>query len=265
MNEPELTAVFRRIEPLADRDPGEYDIRRLPGYTNDNYHLENAHEDWVLRIPRAATNPHIDRRAEALNQHLAVELGIAPRPVWRADDGLSLTPTIRPGDPVEAADLRDPAQRAQALEPLRRLHRSGKRFQGRLEPGPLIERYEALLPATRRVEFATRLRAARLLWPLVQDRDAEYVPSHGDPVLENLLVGDDRVWLIDWEFSAMASPCWDLAILYNAARLDYAESRALLTDYCADGLQVEESLLFDYRNLLQLLSDCWMAALVESR
>ncbi len=265
MNEQELTAVFRRIEPLADRDPGEYEIRRLPGYTNDNYHLENAHEDWVLRIPRAATNPHIDRRAEALNQHLAAELGIAPRPAWRADDGLSLTPTIRPGNPVEADALRNPAMRAGLLEPLRRLHRSGAQFQGRVEPGPLIERYEALLSPARRVEFATRIRAARQLWPQVQDRDAEFVPSHSDPVLENLLAGDDRVWLIDWEYSAMASPCWDLAILCNAAQLDYIESRALLADYCADGLQVEESLLFDYRNLLQLLSDCWMAALVESR
>ena len=99
----------------------------------------------------------------------------------------------------------------------------------------------------------------------VQDRDPDYVPSHADPVLENLMRGHDRVWLIDWEFSAMASPCWDLAILCNAADLDYTESRNLLADYCARGIQVEESLLFDYRNLLQLLADCWMAALVEPR
>ena len=117
----------------------------------------------------------------------------------------------------------------------------------------------------RQAGFAARVQAARLLWPQVQDRDLRYVPSHNDPVLENLLRGRDRVWLVDWEFSAMASPCWDLATLCNAAQLDYAESCELLADYCVDGIQVEESLLFDYRNLLQLLADCWMAALVESR
>jgi len=97
---------------------------------------------------------------------------------------------------------------------------------------------------------------------LLDDRDHEYVPSHNDLVLENLLLDDGRTWLIDWEFSAMASPFWDLASLANAAGLDYAGSRELLRLYCAGGPQMEESLLFDYRNLLQLLSDCWMAALV---
>ena len=47
----------------------------------------------------------------------------------------------------------------------------------------------------------------------------------------------------------------------EAAALDDAQSVALLQLYCAGGPQMEESLLFDYRNLLQLLSDCWMAAL----
>ena len=264
MNASRLASVFSRIEPLAGRDPGDFEIRRLPGYTNDNYHLRNNDQDWVLRVPRTRTNSHIDRDAEAANQKLAAELGVAPSPIWRADDGLSLTPTVRPGNQVDATDLRDPGRRAEILEPLRHLHRSGLPFRGRNEPAPLIERYEQLLSPAQRIEFAARVGAARLLWPQVQDRDAVYVPSHCDPMLENLLRGEDRIWLIDWEFSAMASPCWDLATLCNAARLDYAESCELLADYCADGVQVEESLLFDYRNLLQLLSDCWMAALVES-
>ena len=89
------------------------------------------------------------------------------------------------------------------------------------------------------------------------------MPSHNDLVLENLLLAEERLWLIDWEFSAMASPYWDLATLSNAAGLDQAQSRALLLAYCADGATMEESLLFDYRNLLELLTDIWMAALVD--
>lgn len=265
MNTGRLASVFSRIEPLADYVPADFEITPLSGYTNENYHLRNENQDWVLRIPRARTNPHIDRLAEADNQRLAARLGIAPTPAWRDADGMSLTATIRPGKTLVADDLRDPRRRAQVIEPLRRLHRSGLQFRGRVEPGPLIDHYQALLPRSRRVEFAARVRAAGLLWPQVQDRDGDYVPSHNDPVLSNLVRGHDRVWLIDWEFSAMASPCWDLATLCNAAQLDYADSCTLLADYCADGAQVEESLLFDYRNLLQLLADCWMAALVESR
>ena len=126
----------------------------------------------------------------------------------------------------------------------------------------LLPRYFALLPASAQARFAPRLDAARRTLALLQDRDSDPVPSHNDLVLENLLLAADRVWLIDWEFAAMASPYWDLATLCNAADLDYAGSLRLLHAYCADAAAMEESLLFDYRNLLQLLGDCWMAALV---
>jgi thiamine kinase-like enzyme len=69
--------------------------------------------------------------------------------------------------------------------------------------------------------------------------------------------------MIDWEYSAMASPYWDLATLCNAAQLDLAQSRQLLRDYCTDAAQMKESTLFDYRGLLKLLNDCWMAALAD--
>jgi hypothetical protein len=62
----------------------------------------------------------------------------------------------------------------------------------------------------------------------------------------------------------MASPYWDLAILCNEAELDLEQSRFLLQAYCVDGPAMKESILFDYRGLLKLLSDCWMAALADS-
>jgi hypothetical protein len=61
----------------------------------------------------------------------------------------------------------------------------------------------------------------------------------------------------------MASPYWDLATLCNAANLDLAQSQRLLRVYCAGRPLMEESVLFDYRELLKLLSDCWIAALAN--
>jgi len=262
VNSAELETLFARIAPLADRSPAEYSITPLPGYTNYNLRLCAGDQDWVLRVPREATNRYVDRAAEAHNLDLACDLGIAPRPAWRDASGLMLTPTL--------ADSRSPAPREfgqrEALEawldPLRRLHRSRGAFRGRVDLPALLARYYGLLDEPLQHRFRHRLRAARELLPLLADRDLDYVPSHNDLVLENLLRDGERVWLIDWEFSAMASPYWDLATLCNAAALDYAQSVDLLRLYCADGPQMEESLLFDYRNLLQLLADCWMAALV---
>lgn len=262
MNAAELEALFASVPPLAGLSPEDFSITPLPGYTNRNLRIRNDREDWVLRVPRASTDRFIDRAAEAHNHLLACDLGIAPRPAWRGDSGLMLTPTLAASRSPAPAELADRSSLAVILEPVRRLHSSGAGFHGRVELAQLLSRYYAMLDESLQHSFRHRLRAARELLPLLDDRDLEYVPSHNDLVLENLLLDGGRTWLIDWEFSAMASPYWDLASLCNAAGLDYAASRELLRQYCAGAPLMEESLLFDYRNLLQLLSDCWMAALV---
>lgn len=262
MNHDRLELLFGTIPPLEGLTPGDFSITPLPGYTNTNLRLRNRGQDWVLRVPRASTDRFIDRAAEAHNQALACDLGIAPRPAWCGESGLMLTATLAASRSPGAADLADRSILQSVLEPVRRLHRSGAAFRGRVDLARLLERYYSMLDETRQREFRHRLRAARELLPLLADRDLDYVPSHNDLVLENLLLDGERTRLIDWEFSAMASPYWDLASLCNSAGLDYAGSRELLRLYCADAPRMEESLLFDYRNLLQLLSDCWMAALV---
>ncbi len=255
--------LFLRIPLLADKVPGEFTITSLPGYTNRNYRLFNLRHDWVLRVPRSATGRFIDRDAEAANQACACELELAPRPLWRDASGLSLTPTLSASRSVTPADLADASTLRAITESLGKLHRSGIRFQGRVQLSQLLNRYYSLLSDEQQQDFRYRMNSARRQLPLLQERDAAYVASHNDLVLENLLLERQRVWLIDWEFSAMASPYWDLATICNAAGLDDRQSSQLLNAYCAHGEQMEESLLFDYRDLLQLLSDCWMAALVN--
>ncbi len=262
MNTIDFEELFGRITPLAGRAPGEFTITPLPGYTNRNFRLRNAQQDWVLRVPRERTNIYVDRAAEAANQVRACALGIAPRVSWRDDTGLSLTPTL-PGRCLTAADLGQDTTLQTVAATLARLHRDADVFDTTLDLAELLERYYRLLPPALRNRYRPRLHAARQTLPRLRRRDYPAVPSHNDPVLENLLLEDERLWLIDWEFSAMASPCWDLAILCNAAGLDRDRSRKLLQAYCEGAASMEESLLFDYRELLQLLSDCWMAALVD--
>lgn len=259
----ELEALFARIPLLEDKTPAAFTIAPLPGYTNRNFRLHNQQHDWVLRIPLPVTNRFIDREAEAANQACASDLGIAPRPAWRDDTGLSLTPTLAASRSITAADLTDHATLSSIVEVLRKLHASECRFKGRVQIELLLSRYYSMLNPALQQQYRQRMLAARELIPLLQDRDRDYVASHNDLVLENLLLGQDQPWLIDWEFSAMASPYWDLATLCNAAGFDYRQSVQLLGIYCAGGEQMEESLLFDYRSLLQLLGDCWMAALVN--
>ena len=56
-------------------------------------------------------------------------------------------------------------------------------------------------------------------------------PCHCDPSLANLIDTGERVWLVDWEYSGMNDPMWDLAYLSNEAALDPDRERALATAY----------------------------------
>lgn len=258
-----IEEVFSQASVLTDYTPADFTITPLKGYTNRNFHLRNDQYDWVLRIPRARTNGFIDRTAEAHNQVLAHRLKIAPRVTWRNSHGITLTPTLSASRELCAADFGNDAMLKIIVEPIRRLHRSELPFHGRADLQELLSSYYAMLNEHVQQRLAPRLRQAERVLKLLQDCDETYVASHNDLVLENMMLDNTRLWLIDWEYSAMASPYWDLATLCNSANLDLRQSQRLLRIYCAGERVMEESILFDYRGLLKLLSDCWMAALAD--
>jgi len=263
MNQGIIERVFSRASVLAGFSPGDFTITPLAGYSNQNFRLHNHQYDWVLRIPRLKTDRFINRDAEAHNQALAHQLQIAPQVSWRDSQGVTLTPTLSTSRALCTADFRNDAMLLLVLEPIQRLHRSGLPFRGRVNLQELLSNYFALLNRHDRQRLEPRLRQAERVLKLLETRDEIYVASHNDLVLENLMFDDPRLCLIDWEYSAMASPYWDLASLCNAAHLDSQQSQRLLHIYCAGSSAMEESLLFDYRGLLQLLGDCWMAALAD--
>lgn len=265
MNQVELEKVFSRLPLLQVFIPGDFKITPLEGYTNHNFRLQNHRDDWVLRIPKPGTDRFIDREAEAHNQSLASGLGIAPVVRWRDDSGITLTPTLSSCRALRATDFDDDSMLQTILAPVKRLHRSELRFLGRVDLKELLSGHFAILKRSDQERLKPRLQQAERVLSLLETQDSPYVASHNDLVLENLLLDDTNIFLIDCEYSAMASPYWDLATICNAANLDLDRSRRLLRLYSDSCGPMQESILFDYRGLLKLLTDCWMAAFVESR
>ena len=263
MSQEELTWALANIPLLAQHAPQDFTITAMPGYTNFNYRLCIGVDDWVLRLPRTATDAFIDRAAEAYNQTLAHELGLAPQAVWRNTNGMTLTPTLRHSRNLRASDFDNNARLQTIVRPLQQLHRSGLEFHGRETLGALLLRHYELLDSTQRAGYAPRIEQAQRILSLLEHEQEPWVASHRDLVMGNLLLEHERLWIIDWEYSAMASPYWDLATLCNEADLDQQQSRCLLQAYCAGGPAMKESRLFDYRGLLKLFTDCWMSLLAK--
>ena len=63
--------------------------------------------------------------------------------------------------------------------------------------------------------------------------DIKKVPCHNDPLCENWVVGDGRMYLIDWEYAGMNDGMWDIADVSIEANFNDEQDMLLLEKYLA--------------------------------
>ena len=260
-----LETIFKRVPLLAELHLQDFNIRPLPGFTNHSFHLKNDEHDWVLRIPKQETNQYINRQHEAHNASLANKLGMAPDCVWRDEFGLSLSVTLADATSISTTDIDSETTLGELLTIICRLHKSKKNFLGSVDLAELLPRYYQQVPEHLQLQIEPSYKIAIAKLESLSDKEKMLVPSHNDLVLENILIdAAGQIWLIDWEYSSMASPYWDLATLCNAAKLDQTQCARLITEYGNHCLNLVPEILFDYRYMLDVLSSCWMAVFGET-
>ena len=153
---------------------------------------------------------------------------------------------------------------------LQRSKRNTKAFKGTIDNKKIASRlkqYFELCSTQQQQSLKINTQKALSLLKL-QLGNRPSVPSHVDLICENILQQEDRIWFIDWEYSAMASPFWDIAIFSNSAGLgsyfdsDLSETllKQVLDNYQDDDLQT----LNHYRFIAQTISDCWQTAFKQS-
>jgi len=257
----EIAAALARIPEFAEFPLDGLQIERLASLTNRNYKVSAGGEAYVLRIAGAGTHHYIDRAAEARNAGLAAAIGIAPELLYLdPESGLMLTRFIAGSVPLRAADLRRPELLRSAAGLLKRLHGSGRVFSGRMNLFPKLDEYMALAaqkgwpvgldltPVRRQAEAA---RAA------LEGAEMPFVPSHVDPVPHNFVRGSSALYLLDWEYAAMAEPMWDLAAVSIEAELDAALDRILLEEYFGGGAARHAGRFALYKASLNLIAAAW--------
>ncbi|HWA46301.1 MAG TPA: choline/ethanolamine kinase family protein [Hypericibacter adhaerens] len=249
------------LDRLSGKEPG-WAATPLAGLTNRSFRLQRGDETVVVRLPGAGTERYIDRRAELHNHDVAARLGIAPA-ILLADPDCLVTRYVEGTEPLTPETLREPATLSAVGRLLARLHRSGELFQGRMALFPKTDQYLCLAgdetpAALRRLcEIATPAR------PILADPRVAWVPSHIDPSPANFLRSAERLSLIDWEYSAMCDPAWDLAGLVIEAGLGEGQRRSLLDAYGVgdERLPLRVEL---FRALLHLVAASWAAAQIAT-
>lgn len=211
-------------------------VERMGGLTNRTYRVEL--EDGtavVVRIPGEGTEELIVRRDEEVSTRLACDLGIDAPLIHFGADGSKVTRCIPNAVTMSAESLKQPERIGQAAEVLRRLHGCGRDSGVPFEVFDMAAGYEKIIGDMAVPMFEDyALRKAEIM--AVKTRldarlPAEKVPCHNDPLCENWVVGNGRMYLIDWEYAGMNDGMWDVADLSIEAGYGCEEDELLLCAY----------------------------------
>lgn len=262
MSEEEARAGLARIPLLAGYDPASAQLTRLGGLTNLVYKVELGGEAFCLRVPGAGTEAYIDRRVEAVNARAAAAAGVSPEPLYIDEAGLMLTRFIEGAITMSPAAFRaDTGAVARAGRAFAALHRSGQSFAFRFELFAMIDDYLGVLDrlgAKLPEGYHDVVREAEPIRQALASRPAPLAPCHCDPLCENLLDTGERMWLVDWEYSGMNDPMWDLGDLSVEGGFDEAQDQALLEAYFAGPPRpADRGRMVIYKAMCDLLWTLW--------
>ena len=234
-------------------------LERMGGMTNRVFRAGK----WCLRIPGKGTEEYIDRANEAVAAREAANAGVSPEVAHFDEAGVMVTRF------VDGAVTMTPALfKARAGSPARagsafaRLHASGAEFPFRFELFAMIDDYLDIL-ATKHVtlpdgyhdivaEAQGSVRAA------LDAHQMPLAPCHCDPLCENFLDTGERMWIVDWEYSGMNDPMWDLGDLAIEAGFDAAQEEEMALAYFgAEPTAAERGRIVIYKAMCDLLWTLW--------
>ena len=233
----EVFEVMARIPAYAEVPRDAYAVERLGGLTNRVYRVEKGADRVVLRIPGEGTEDYIDRAVEAHNARVAAEAGVSAELLFvEPEAGLMLTRhidgcvTMTPE--LFASRAGAPARAASAFKTL---HESGKSFEFRFELFSMIDDYLGVLEklgAALPEGYHDVVKEAEAVRAALDAHPAALAPCHCDPLCENFLDDGTRMWIVDWEYSGMNDPLWDLGDLSVEASFNEAQDREMMEAYC---------------------------------
>ncbi len=289
----DLKDTIKRIPLLAKIPYESLTISALAGETNQNYlvsinnnsnHNTNIKTDdrtgneadnnkYILRCPRKETNDFINREDEAYNAKICEALGLSPANVWREigankkPTGLSLSQFIETSRVTTANDFKNTFFLEKIAKYLIIFQTSKSDFQGVRDKQDLsksLTEYYNLCNQEQKSALAADYREAIDSLANIDDNRA-LVPSHIDCTKENILISKEKLWFIDWEYSAMSSPFWDIATLCNSAEFNQHEAECFLKMVLKNENKSDSQTLKQYRFIAKTISQCWVCCSIQGK
>jgi thiamine kinase-like enzyme len=250
--DPQLDAVIAAVPEWRGHEPTITPIEA--GRTNRNYRVEVGSATFFLRLSHEDTALlGIDRLAEYEAALAAAASGVGPEVVAHLPEHGCLITAWVAGEPLAEGDMEQESVLADVARVVSTIH-AGPALPATFDAFRIVEAYrrvsvdrgvqipEAYGPAHAHAE---RIEAAFARAPVPAR------PCHNDLLSDNFLRGTDGFWLVDYEYSGMGDPFFDLGNLSINNGLSVGSQEKLLRLTFGEPTQAHRARL----QLMRIMSD----------
>lgn len=212
------------------------EISPIGGLTNKNYKVLVDGELFVLRVPGNGTEEMISRSDEIRNAAYANEVGVDAELIYfNEKTGVKISRFIKEAETLTADAAKKQHNMTKVCNILRKLHNYDKVMDNDFDIYGKIEKYEVLAKEANGKFFDDYEEVKAKVYSLksiMKELDAKLTPCHNDTLADNFIKsGEDKMYLIDWEYAGMNDPMWDLAAHSVESEFNEDEEELLLRTY----------------------------------
>lgn len=231
-----ISTIKEKLIKILEVDNDDIEeISPAGGMTNKNYLVNITGEKYILRIPGNGTESMINRVNEKYNSTLANELDIDTDILYFDEvSGIKLSKLIEDAETINSQTAKREENMELIASILRKLHNSGVEFKNEFNVFKEVEKYEYLLEKAKGKNFDDYKEVREKVMNLENELEIlgiDLRPCHNDTVPENFIKGKDSIYLIDWEYSGINDPMWDLAAHIIECDFDEDEEELFLQKY----------------------------------
>ena len=250
--------IKEKISSLLSEEEEVLSVEQLGGMTNQNYLVKTTNKQYIVKFFGKGTEKLINRQDEKYNLELLKDLDLDVKNyLFDIEAGIKVNEYIESAITLDSTSIKTKFDKIAPI--LQTIHASGKELRGEFAPFEEIKKYESLIEE--KIPYANYEVVREEVFSLekrLADLGVDRKSCHIDLVPENFIESPQgRLYLIDWEYSSMNDPMWDLAALFLESEFTRQEEEAFLSHYESEQTPVSREKIAIYKILQDAIWSLW--------
>ena len=250
--------IKEKISSLLSEEEEVLSVEQLGGMTNQNYLVKTTNKQYIVKFFGKGTEKLINRQDEKYNLELLKDLDLDVKNyLFDIEAGIKVNEYIESAITLDSRSIKTKFDKIAPI--LQTIHASGKELRGEFAPFEEIKKYESLIEE--KIPYANYEAVREEVFSLekrLADLGVDRKSCHIDLVPENFIESPQgRLYLIDWEYSSMNDPMWDLAALFLESEFTRQEEEDFLSHYESEQTPVSREKIAIYKILQDAIWSLW--------